>query len=61
MVSPLTSNHLIADSWCDFPRCSHACWTRCNRNLGRWDGAPTNLWREVWRFLRRKPQQLELV
>ena len=42
--------------WCDFGGCTLACARRCDIQNGRWDGAPTHWWREVWKALRLVPK-----
>jgi hypothetical protein len=57
-----TNRQLMPAQYCDWGRCSAAsCWPRCQIPNGRWDGSPTHWYREVWKALRRKPRQLELV
>lgn len=75
MTAEVTSKELTHFEPCDFGRCTVACWRRCECPIDRWDGAPTVMWREVWRRVwipallarrairaarRKKPQQQEL-
>lgn len=57
----MSSKQLIPVDYCDFGRCSRNCWPRCTSTMDRWDGAPTLLWREVWRLKwRQKPTQVDM-